>query len=97
MDLAVARAVAPLNVLLEYLLPFVRKGGHALCWKGPAVAEEAPAGRRAAHLLGAREEALVRLPIPCREHYVQPYLKTGGTSGLYPRKSGIPSRQPLAR
>ena len=39
-DVALARAVAPLNVLGEYLLPFVRIGGCALCWKGPALKEE---------------------------------------------------------
>ena len=40
-DLAVARAVAPLNVLAEYLLPLTRQGGRTLCWKGPGAAEDA--------------------------------------------------------
>ena len=97
MDIAAARAVAPLNVLLEYLLPFVRQGGRALCWKGPAVMEERDAGGRTARMLGGREDTLVRLPIPEREHYVLSYRKTGKTADPYPRKSGIPSRQPLAR
>ena len=96
MDVAVARAVAPLNVLLEYLLPFVRQGGHALCWKGPAVMQERDAGNRTARMLGGREDMLVRLPVPDREHYVLSFRKTGKTAGAYPRKSGIPSRQPLA-
>ena len=47
-DIAAARAVAPLNVLCEYLLPFVKTGGCALCWKGPALQHELEAGRRAA-------------------------------------------------
>lgn len=38
-DLAVARAVAPLPVLAEYLLPYAAPGGKALCWKGPSVTE----------------------------------------------------------
>jgi len=96
-DLAVARAVAPLNVLCEYLLPFVREGGRALCWKGPAVREEQADARRAALLLGAREEPLARLPIPEREHYVQPYRKIQKTVRQYPRKSGTPSRNPLGK
>lgn len=95
MDAALARAVAPLNVLCEYLLPFVRTGGLALCWKGPAVRQEMAAGERAAHLLGAKGETLVRLPIEGREHYVQAYRKIEKTVRRYPRKSGTPSRDPL--
>ena len=96
-DLAVARAVAPLNVLCEYLLPFVRVGGRTLCWKGPAVQEEIAAGRRAAHILGAKAETLYRLPIEGREHYVQPFLKVQKTARPYPRKSGTPAKDPLGK
>ena len=39
-DVAVARAVAPMPVLAEYLLPYVKVGGKAVCWKGPAVQDE---------------------------------------------------------
>ena len=96
-DLAVARAVAPLNVLCEYLLPFVRLGGRALCWKGPAVMEELKSGEKAAHILGAKAEQLVRLPIEGREHYVQPFVKCKKTLRQYPRKSGTPSKNPLGQ
>ena len=96
-DIAVARAVAPLNVLCEYLLPFVRPGGRALCWKGPAVREELGEGKRAALLLGARAEELARLPIEGREHYVQPFLKVQKTDRRYPRKSGTPAKEPLGK
>ncbi|MBQ7455373.1 MAG: 16S rRNA (guanine(527)-N(7))-methyltransferase RsmG [Clostridia bacterium] len=97
MDAAVARAVAPLNVLCEYLLPFVRVGGRALCWKGPAVKDELAEGQRACRVLGAEAEALVRLPIEGREHYVQPFLKTEKTARQYPRKSGTPAKEPLGK
>ena len=96
-DLAVARAVATLNVLCEYLLPFVRVGGYALCWKGPAVTEEIDGGRRAAHILGAKAEALYRLPIEGREHFVQLFLKVQKTARPYPRKSGTPAKDPLGK
>ena len=46
-DVAVARAVAPLPVLAEYLLPYVKVGGKAVCWKGPAVQDELGAGKKA--------------------------------------------------
>jgi len=95
MDLAVARAVAPLNVLAEYLLPYVRVGGYALCWKGPAVREELTAGKKAAVILGARAEELLHLPIEGREHYIQPLKKSETTARRYPRKSGTPSKDPL--
>ena len=96
-DIAAARAVAPLNVLCEYLLPFVRLGGRALCWKGPALAQELQDGRRAARLLGARYEEAARLPIESREHYVQPFLKIQKTARQYPRKSGTPAKNPLGK
>lgn len=95
MDLAVARAVAPLNVLSEYLVPYVKIGGYALCWKGPAVKDEIPAGKKAAQILGGKAEELVRLPIEGREHYIQPVKKMVATARRYPRKSGTPSKEPL--
>ena len=94
-DIAAARAVAPLNVLCEYLLPFVKLEGRALCWKGPAVLEELKSGEKAAHILGAKAEPLVRLPIEGREDYVQPFLKLKKTLRQYPRKSGTPAKEPL--
>ena len=97
MDVAVARAVAPLNVLCEYLLPFVRVGGYALCWKGPAVTDELADGEKAAQILGAQAEPLVRLPIQGREHYVQSFRKMEKTVRRYPRKSGTPSKEPLGK
>ncbi len=95
MDVALARAVAPLNVLCEYMLPFVRVGGRMLCWKGPAVREELESGERAAKLLGAEAEGLLRLPIEGREHYVQSFRKIQKIDRRYPRRSGTPAKDPL--
>ncbi len=96
-DVAAARAVAPLPVLAEYLLPYTAPGGLALCWKGPALAQELPAGRRAAHLLGGRaEEPLpVRFPGLDWEHSLLPLRKLRPTPKVYPRKAGTPARSPL--
>ena len=98
-DVAVARAVAPLAVLAEYLLPFVRVGGKAVCWKGPALAEEMQQGRRAAHLLGGRVEEPVNVAIPGRDwqHMLLPIAKTAKTARQYPRKAGTPSKTPLGQ
>lgn len=96
-DLALARAVASLPVLLELLMPFVRMGGRALCWKGPAVMEELPAGNKAAKLLGGVLEEPISTPIPGRDwtHLLLPCLKIEKTLRQYPRKAGTPGREPL--
>ena len=96
-DIAAARAVAPLNVLAEYLLPFVKTGGCALCWKGPALKQELEAGRRAAHLLGGRLEMPVSCAVAGRdwEHTILPVRKTERTAAAYPRKAGTPKAKPL--
>ena len=96
-DLAVARAVAPLDVLCEYLLPYVRVGGYALCWKGPSLRNEIEAGRRACAVLGGKPEA----PVPCAvhgrdwDHRILPVRKLTKTASAYPRKAGTPKAKPL--
>jgi len=98
-DVAVARAVASLSVLSEYLLPFVRVGGKAVCWKGPALTDEMQQGRRAAHLLGGRVGEAIPAAIPGRDwqHMLLPVEKTAKTARQYPRKAGTPSRSPLGQ
>ncbi len=96
-DRAVARAVAALPVLAEYLLPFVREGGMALCWKGPAVAGEQADGAAAAARLGGRLLPLVDME-GCGEetgHVIAPMEKIEKTLPLYPRKNGMPAKRPL--
>lgn len=94
-DLAVARAVAPLNLLLEYLLPYVAVGGKALCWKGPAVYEEQEAGRWAAKLLGGQLGEVIDLKMPGRSHLIQVVNKVKPSHKKYPRKAGTPGKDPL--
>ena len=62
-DAAVSRAVANAATLEELTLPFVKKGGVAIAWKGPGVAEEMTAARRAAFLLGGTVRGTVDAPI----------------------------------
>ena len=96
-DRAVARAVAPLNVLCEYLLPFVRVGGSALCWKGPAVQEEMADGEAAAKLLGGEMGALFPMDVPGMDarHVIVAIPKIEKTLPQYPRKNGMPAKRPL--
>ena len=96
-DVAVARAVAPLSVLAEYLLPYVKVGGQAICWKGPALADELAQGRRAAFLLGGKVQEPISCTIPGRDwqHLLLSIHKTQKTARQYPRKAGTPGKAPL--
>ena len=94
-DIASARAVASVRVLAEYLLPFVKEGGHVLCWKGPAVHGELQEAETALRTMGAGTPALHRLGLPDVEHYVLSVPKTKPTHPRYPRKAGTPARKPL--
>ncbi len=96
-DYGVARALAPTNVLCEYLLPYVKVDGYALCWKGPALKDELESGRKAAHLLGGRLEMPVSCEVAGREweHMILPIRKVQHTASTYPRKAGTPKNKPL--
>lgn len=99
-DAAVSRAVANAATLEELTLPFVQKGGVAIAWKGPGVAEEMTAARRAAFLLGGTVRGTVDAPIPGRDDWAHVLLltdKTGTTPKAYPRKAGTPNRKPLGQ
>ncbi len=92
-DLGTARAVASLPVLLEYVVPFLTIGGTALLPKGLEIAEELRLGRRAAAILGAEVVSAAALPFGTTRLVVA--RKTSATPAAYPRRVGIPSRDPL--
>ena len=92
-DLATARAVASLPVLLEYVVPFLMIGGTALLPKGLEIAEELRLGRRAAAILGAEIVSADALPFGTTRLVVA--RKVSPTAAAYPRRVGIPSRDPL--
>ncbi|MEW6566688.1 MAG: 16S rRNA (guanine(527)-N(7))-methyltransferase RsmG [Chloroflexota bacterium] len=96
-DWALARAVAPLPVLVEYLLPFLRIGGRAVAQKGETGPAEAHAAEKALRLLGGRVLQLIPLELPgvAEPRYLVVVEKTAATPSQYPRRLGIPSKRPL--
>ena len=96
-DWAVARAVANLNVLSEYLIPFVRVGGTALAQKGESGLAEAQSAEGAMTLLGGKLRQLIPVNLPgvADDRYLILVDKVAATPAKYPRKPGIPAKQPL--
>lgn len=96
-DWAVARAVANLPILVEYLLPLVRVGGCMLAQKGESGPAEAQAGEKAANLLGGHIRQLIPVHLPgvAEDRYLVVIEKKAATPPNYPRRVGIPSKAPL--
>jgi 16S rRNA (guanine527-N7)-methyltransferase len=93
--LAVARAVAPLPVLLELSLPLVAVGGVLAAVKGSRAGEEVTASASALEALGGEVEALETLRAGDRPAQVVIVRKTGRTPDRYPRRPGMPAKRPL--
>jgi 16S rRNA (guanine527-N7)-methyltransferase len=96
-DWAVARAVAAMPVLAEYLLPLVRVGGGMLAQKGESGPAEAQAAEKALKMLGGRLRQLIRVELPgvADLRYLVVVDKLAATPPGYPRRAGIPARKPL--
>ncbi|MGB4389044.1 MAG: RsmG family class I SAM-dependent methyltransferase [Caldicoprobacterales bacterium] len=96
-DFAVSRAVADLRVLFEYSLPFVRLGGYCIFNKGPTVESELKAAQRAASILGSDRPVArqVLVPFSDRSHWLVTAKKIKNTANKYPRRAGIPKKDPL--
>ena len=96
-DIAIARAVAPLNVLSEYLLPFVKIGGYAICMKGVKGKEEAEEGKNAIKILGGEITNSREFNLPNTEmaRTIIEIEKIKNTEKKYPRKAGTPTKMPL--
>src|SRR5437016_2265022 len=93
-DVAVARALAPLPVLVELCLPLVRVGGRLLAQKTDK--EEVDAARRAIGLLGGSLDSVSPAPSAARvSGTVVVIAKIRATPPEYPRRSGVPARKPL--
>ncbi|MEZ4671114.1 MAG: 16S rRNA (guanine(527)-N(7))-methyltransferase RsmG [Anaerolineae bacterium] len=96
-DIAVARSVARLPSLVEYLLPLVRVGGRCIAMKGETAAAEADDSKRALSLLGGKLDSIlpVTLPDVTDTHYLVVIEKVAPTPSAYPRRPGMPTQKPL--
>ena len=95
-DIAMSRAVASLNILLEYLLPLVKVGGRAICMKGSNI-EEIENAKNALEILGGKIEKIEEITLPNSDikRNIIIVKKVKNTPSKYPRKPGTPSKEPI--
>ena len=95
-DVVVSRAVARLNILLEYMIPFVKVGGICICMKGSNI-DELEEAKKAINILGGKIEKIEEITLPDtdikRNNIIIKKIKN--TPDEYPRKAGIPTKNPI--
>ncbi|NLX09123.1 MAG: 16S rRNA (guanine(527)-N(7))-methyltransferase RsmG [Chloroflexi bacterium] len=96
-DLVLARAVAQMPVLAEYLLPLCRVGGRCIAMKGETAVVEAQQAENALRILGGHVEKIIPVELPQvpDTHYLVVIQKVAATPEPYPRRPGIPAKRPL--
>ncbi len=96
-DIATSRAVAPLNILVEYLLPLVKIGGKCICMKGSNIEEEIENSKNAISILGGKIEIIEEFCLPGTDmvRNIIVITKINNTPAKYPRKAGTPSKEPI--
>lgn len=96
-DLVTARAVAPMRVLAEYCIPFVRLGGHFWAYKAENVTDEVKLAEKAISILGgeAPESLYYTLPGADAGRSLIQIRKTALSPTSYPRKAGTIAKKPL--
>lgn len=96
-DLCVSRAVANLATLSEYCLPYVKADGIFISYKSGEIAEELEQSKKAIHVLGGKTEDVVKFQLPGTEigrSFVK-IRKVQNTAKRYPRKAGLPAKEPI--
>ena len=94
-DLVVSRAVANMSTLSEYCLPFVKVGGHFVAYKTMDARQEIDAAAKAIKTLGGAKAEIVNNGLKTDDHVFVIIKKAAPTPKGFPRKAGIPSKQPL--
>lgn len=97
MDIVTSRAVANLSTLSEYLIPLIKLKGKSLCMKGPGVKGEINEARKAIKILGGTISNIYEFKLPNSdiERNIVEITKIKKTDSKYPRKPGIPAKEPL--
>ncbi len=96
-DLSVSRAVANLSTLSEYCLPFVKVGGKFISYKSEKLVEEIETSEKAIKILGGKVDKQIEFLLPDTDYQRNLFVinKIKGTPKNYPRKAGLPSKEPL--
>ena len=94
-DVATCRALGPLNVACELCLPFVKPGGFFLAMKGPNSHDEIKEAEKAISVLGAAISKIENYVLGDNNRAMIVISKTGKTPEVYPRRAGIPKKNPL--
>lgn len=96
-DIATARAVAGLPILMEFCAPFIKVGGYFVCLKGPNADTELEESKKAMEVLGLEfvEKIDVELPEIELKHNIVVFKKINNTPAKYPRKAGKPVKSPI--
>ena len=96
-DIATARAVANLAVLSEYLVPLVKIGGKCICMKGSTIEDEIKQSENAFKILGTKKKLIEKFELPNSdmERNIIILDKIKNTPSKYPRKAGIPTKEPI--
>ena len=96
-DIVTSRAVARLNVLLEYMLPFVKVGGRCICMKSFEIEEELKEAKKAIEILGGEIEKIDEITLPNTDikRKIVVIKKVKNTPSKYPRKAGTPAKEPI--
>lgn len=95
-DIVTTRAVSNLTTITEYMLPFLKIGGRAICMKGPNYEEELKEANKAIEILGGKIEKLEKLLISNEiERNIIIISKIKSTPNKYPRGQGKPLKEPI--
>lgn len=96
-DVATSRAVANMAVLAEFCMPYVKKNGHFVALKGPAIEEELKNGSNAIKILGGELKNIIEVSIEGTDlrHNIVEVLKVKACNKIYPRKAGTVNKNPL--
>lgn len=95
-DIATTRAVSNFSTILEYMLPFIKVGGYAICMKGPNYTEEFEEAKVAIEVLGGKFDSIERLNVGNElERNIIIIKKVKNTPKKFPRGQGKPLKEPI--